>query len=62
LYRCAPEDGESMRKFYVSLRKQKPESEMAELWLMEHGLLSEAEADKAFKRWGVVQVEYSVDP
>lgn len=48
--RDTPEEGESLRKFYVSLRKQKPQSEMAEVWLMEHGLLPEAEADKAYKR------------
>lgn len=49
--RDTPEEGDSMRKFYVSLRKQKPGSEMAVVWLMEHGLLPEAEADKAYKRW-----------
>ena len=48
--RDTPEEGESLRKFYTSLRKQKPESEMAEVWLMEHGLLPEDEAEKAYKR------------
>ena len=33
-----------------SLRAQIPGSEMAEVWLMEHGLLSEDEAQVAYKR------------
>ena len=48
--RDTPEEGDSLRKFYTSLRKQKPESEMAEVWLMEHGLLPEEEAHDAYKR------------
>jgi hypothetical protein len=32
---------DSLRKFYVTLREQKPESKMAEEWLMFRGLLSE---------------------
>ena len=46
-----PEEGESLRKFYVSLRKQIPESVMAEQWLMEHGLLPADEAAKAYKKF-----------
>jgi hypothetical protein len=48
--RDTPEEGESLRKFYLSLRAQIPGSEMAEVWLMEHGLLSEDEAQVAYKR------------
>mmetsp|Transcript_39175 Transcript_39175/g.47431 ORF Transcript_39175/g.47431 Transcript_39175/m.47431 type:complete len:202 (-) Transcript_39175:553-1158(-) len=48
--RDPPEEGESLRKFYTSLRQQKPESEMAEVWLMEHGLLDADEAQDAFDR------------
>lgn len=46
-----PEEGESLRKFYVSMRTQVPESVMAEQWLMEHGLLPEDEAAKAYKKF-----------
>lgn len=46
-----PEQGESLRKFYVSMRTQVPESVMAEQWLMEHGLLPEDEAAKAYKKF-----------
>jgi len=46
-----PEEGESLRKFYSSLRKQIPESVMAEQWLMEHGLLPSDEAAKAYKKF-----------
>ena len=49
--RDTPDEADSLRKFYVSLRTQKPESEMAETWLMEHGLLPEEEAKKAYKKW-----------
>ena len=46
-----PEEGDSLRKFYVSLRKQIPESVMAEQWLVEHGLLPADEAAKAYKKF-----------
>eukprot|EP00959_Pyramimonas_sp_CCMP1952_P259063 5416162-Pyramimonas_sp.AAC.1 len=45
--RDPPDENDSQRKFYVSLRQQKPSSEMAEVWCMEHGLLDEDEADNA---------------
>ena len=32
---------DSLYKFYTSLRKQRPDSEMAELWCLEHGVLSD---------------------
>lgn len=48
--RDTPDETDSLRKFYSSLRVQKPESEMAEMWLMEHGLLPEEEQKKAYKK------------
>lgn len=46
--RDPPDENDSLRKFYSSLRKQRPNSEMAEVWLMEHGLLSPQESQNAF--------------
>ncbi|GMH12419.1 hypothetical protein Nepgr_014260 [Nepenthes gracilis] len=48
-----PEEREPLRIFYESLSKQLPSSEMAEFWLMEHGLLSPERARKALekKQW-----------
>ena len=48
--RDTPDETDSLRKFYQSLRAQKPESEMAETWLMEHGLLPEEEQKKAHRK------------
>nr|PNR42049.1 hypothetical protein PHYPA_016878 [Physcomitrium patens] len=45
-----PEERDALRVFYSTLREQIPESEMAEIWLMEHGLLLHDEAQKAFER------------
>ncbi|KAI3454089.1 hypothetical protein Pfo_010752 [Paulownia fortunei] len=45
-----PEEREPLRIFYESLSKQIPSSEMAEFWLMEHGLLSPERAKKAFEK------------
>lgn len=48
--RDPPDEEDSLRKFYVSLRAQRPDSIMAEVWLMEHGLLEDAKAhEKAHK-------------
>ena len=48
--RDPPDEEDSLRKFYVSLRIQRPDSVMAEVWLMEHGLLEDAKAqEKAYK-------------
>ena len=33
-----PEEGDSLRIFYESLRKQRPESKLAQRWILEHGL------------------------
>ncbi|CAL4909902.1 unnamed protein product [Urochloa decumbens] len=44
------EEREPLRIFYESLSKQIPSSEMAEFWLMEHGLLSPERAKKAYER------------
>ncbi|KAL2237028.1 UNVERIFIED_CONTAM: hypothetical protein Sindi_0894500 [Sesamum indicum] len=41
---------EPLRLFYESLSKQIPSSEMAEFWLMEHGLLSLEKAKKAYEK------------
>ncbi|KAJ4958282.1 hypothetical protein NE237_025393 [Protea cynaroides] len=45
-----PEEREPLRIFYESLSKQIPSSEMAEFWMMEHGLLSPEKAKKAYER------------
>ncbi|XP_010249581.1 PREDICTED: uncharacterized protein LOC104592097 isoform X2 [Nelumbo nucifera] len=45
-----PPEREPLRIFYESLSKQIPSSEMAEFWMMEHGLLSPERAKKAYER------------
>lgn len=45
-----PEEREPLRIFYESLSKQIPSSEMAEFWMMEHGLLSPEKAKKAYEK------------
>uniref|UniRef100_A0A1D1XJI1 RuvB-like helicase 1 n=1 Tax=Anthurium amnicola TaxID=1678845 RepID=A0A1D1XJI1_9ARAE len=45
-----PEEREPLRIFYESLSKQIPSSEMAEVWMMEHGLLSPEKAKKAHEK------------
>ncbi|XP_072953641.1 uncharacterized protein [Typha angustifolia] len=45
-----PEEREPLRIFYESLWEQIPSSEMAEFWMMEHGLLSPERAKKAYER------------
>nr|ACU23417.1 unknown [Glycine max] len=45
-----PEQKEPLRIFYESLSKQIPTSDMAEFWLMEHGLQSPEKAKKAFEK------------
>ncbi|VFQ73213.1 unnamed protein product [Cuscuta campestris] len=45
-----PEEREPLRLFYESLSKQIPSSQMAEFWLMEHGLLSPERAKRAFEK------------
>ncbi|ONI33834.1 hypothetical protein PRUPE_1G448700 [Prunus persica] len=45
-----PEEREPLRIFYESLSKQIPTSEMAEFWMMEHGLLSPERSRKAFEK------------
>lgn len=45
-----PEEREPLRIFYESLSKQIPTSEMAEFWMMEHGMLSPDRAKKAYER------------
>lgn len=45
-----PEEREPLRLFYESLSKQIPSSQMAEFWLMEHGLLPPERAKRAFEK------------
>ncbi|XP_050364678.1 uncharacterized protein LOC126783280 [Argentina anserina] len=45
-----PEEREPLRIFYESLSQQIPSSEMAEFWMMEHGLLSPERSRKAFEK------------
>ncbi|KAJ7297248.1 hypothetical protein O6H91_Y070400 [Diphasiastrum complanatum] len=45
-----PEERDPLRIFYQSLHEQIPTSEMAELWMMEHGLLPKDRAKKAYER------------
>ncbi|XP_057799842.1 uncharacterized protein LOC131015448 [Salvia miltiorrhiza] len=45
-----PEEREPLRIFYESLSKQIPSSEMAEFWLMEHGMLSPERARRAYEK------------
>ncbi|KAH6757651.1 hypothetical protein C2S52_008770 [Perilla frutescens var. hirtella] len=45
-----PEEREPLRIFYESLSKQIPSSEMAEFWMMEHGMLSPERARKAYEK------------
>ncbi|OMP02109.1 hypothetical protein CCACVL1_02923, partial [Corchorus capsularis] len=45
-----PEEREPLRIFYESLSKQIPASEMAEFWMMEHGLLSPERARRAYEK------------
>ncbi|CAI9772358.1 unnamed protein product [Fraxinus pennsylvanica] len=45
-----PEERDPLRIFYESLSKQIPSSEMAEFWLMEHGMLSPERARKALEK------------
>eukprot|EP00850_Spirogloea_muscicola_P006847 SM000033S12368 [mRNA] locus=s33:507579:508923:+ [translate_table: standard] len=46
-----PEERDPLRLFYESLRQQNPASEMAEVWLLEHGMLALDQAKKAFERY-----------
>ncbi|KAI3977580.1 hypothetical protein MKX01_000493 [Papaver californicum] len=45
-----PEEREPLRIFYESLSEQIPSSNMAEFWMMEHGLLSPERAKRAYER------------
>lgn len=46
----SPEERDPLRIFYESLYQQIPTSEMATIWMMEHGLLSPEKAKKAYER------------
>lgn len=45
-----PDERDPLRIFYESLYEQNSKSEMAEVWMMEHGLLEPDAAKKAFER------------
>lgn len=45
-----PDERDPLRIFYESLYQQNPKSEMAEVWMMEHGLLALDTAKRAFER------------
>ncbi|KAJ3682620.1 hypothetical protein LUZ60_015193 [Juncus effusus] len=45
-----PEERDPLRIFYESLYHQIPTSEMAAFWMMERGLLEEAEAKRVFEK------------
>ncbi|KAI5073156.1 hypothetical protein GOP47_0011169 [Adiantum capillus-veneris] len=45
-----PEERDPLRIFYESLYNQNPKSEMAQIWMMEHGLLPSEAAKKALER------------
>ncbi|XP_057861393.1 uncharacterized protein LOC131069835 [Cryptomeria japonica] len=45
-----PEERDPLRIFYESLYEQIPTSEMAIIWMMEHGLLPSETAKKAYER------------
>lgn len=45
-----PEERDPLRIFYESLYEQIPTSEMATIWMMEHGLLAPEKAKKAYER------------
>ncbi|KAI4336777.1 hypothetical protein L6164_015259 [Bauhinia variegata] len=48
--RDPPEEKEALRIFYETLYKQIPSSEMAQVWMMECGLLPEKEAMKVIEK------------
>lgn len=50
--RDAPPENDSLRIFYTTLRQQRPESEMAIKWCIEHGLESEAFASAWIEKNG----------
>ena len=52
--RATPGLEDPLRRFYESLLKQKPSSEMAESWCLRHGLLSVERARIIAKKTGVV--------
>ncbi|PKI77440.1 hypothetical protein CRG98_002213 [Punica granatum] len=48
--RDPPEQRDPLRIFYETLYKQVPNSEMAQFWMMESGLLPKEEAKKVFEK------------
>ena len=50
-------ESESLRIFYTTLYEQRPDSEIAPVWLMQHGLLPEEEAAALFKKVGAAKAK-----
>ncbi|KAK9271233.1 hypothetical protein L1049_026823 [Liquidambar formosana] len=48
--RDPPEERDPLRIFYETLYKQVPDSEMAQFWMMESGLLPKEEAKKTYEK------------
>ena len=46
-----PDESDGTRVFYETLLKEKPESKMAEKWLMEYGCLSDERQSMAVKKF-----------
>ena len=46
-----PEEGDGVLIYYTSLHEQRPESKMAERWLLEHGYYDVKKADELNKKW-----------
>ena len=46
-----PEEGDGVLIYYTSLHEQRPESKMAERWLLEHGYYDVKRADELNKKW-----------
>ena len=46
-----PDESDGTRVFYETLLREKPESKMAEKWLMEYGCLSDERQSMAVKKF-----------
>eukprot|EP00884_Botryococcus_braunii_P002194 jgi/Botrbrau1/11976/Bobra.0115s0012.1 len=51
-----PAEGDSLRKFYESLHRQRPDSMMAKKWLLTVGLLAEDEAQDVLAELGKLKI------
>lgn len=48
-----PEELDGLRLFYESLHREKPDSEMAARWCIQHGIFEDDVHNKLVKKWGV---------